>query len=103
MNRPAADLEAIQHATAAMQAARQDAEFHDVEALRQLLIGTVEETISDSGRDAKALRRLVLRVHNCFRRVDNVVSVTTAAMHGLLDTIETQRTYIDWMEGKKDE
>lgn len=103
MKRPPNDLEAIQHATAAMQAARHDAEFHDPESLRQLLLGTVEETIQDNTNDAHALRRLVMRVHNCFRRVDAVVSVTTAAMHGLLDTIEQQTTYINWLEGRNQE
>jgi len=99
--RPPVDLGAIQHATAAMQAARHDADFHDHESLRQLLVGTVEETLADDGRDFLALRRLVLRVHNCFRQVDSVVSVTTASMQGLLDTIELQTAYINWVEGGK--
>lgn len=101
MIRPAKDLHAIQQATAALQAARNDAEFTGHESLRQLLLGTVEDTIADEGTDWHALRRLIMRVHDCFRRVDNVVTVTTPALHGLLDTIEQQGTYINWLEGER--
>ncbi len=103
MKRPTPDLDAIMHANAAVQAARHDAEFHDTESLRLLLLGTVEETIADGGRDALALRRLVMRVHNCFRKVDAVVSITTAAAHGLLNTIDMQTEYITWLEGESND
>ena len=102
MNRPTTDTDAIILARAALQAARHDADFNSYDALRQLLIGTLEDTLADGCDDHNALRRLVMRVHDCFRKVDMVVTVTTSAMYGLLDTIDMQSDYIDWLQGGED-